>query len=121
MNERGDARPDWMSATRRVVLPRDMASNHARSENSPGEVSGPEARACAGLVAFHRGESRPLELMSHESEPGRVRIDYRSGDQEGVALCHVQGREDGTFEITGAVVDENRLNDDQIAAFEAGR
>ena len=92
----------------------------AACAEAPG-TPGPEARACAELVAFHRGESRPLELTGHESEPGRVRIDYRSGDQEGVALCHVQGREDGTFEITGAVVDENRLNDDQIAAFEAGR
>ena len=30
------------------------------------DTPGPEARACAGLVAFHRGESRRVEVLSHE-------------------------------------------------------
>jgi hypothetical protein len=83
------------------------------------DAPGPEARACAELAAFYLGESRPVELTSHESEPGRVRIDYRSGGQDGVALCQVKAREDGMFEVTGALVDENRLREDEISAFAA--
>ena len=104
----------------RLATPAIIGSLLAACAEVP-ETPGPEARACAQLVAFHRGEPGRLELTSHESEPGRVRIDYRSSDHEGVALCHLQGRADGTFEITGAVIDDNRVKDDEIAAFEAQR
>ncbi len=83
------------------------------------DTPGPEARACAELAAFYLGEPRPVELTSHESEPGRVRIDFRSSGRDGVALCQLKARGDGTFEVTGALVDENRLRDDEIAAFAA--
>ena len=104
----------------RLAILAIVGSLFAACAKAPDTPS-PEARACAELVAFYRGVPRPLELKSHASEPGRVRIDYRSKDREGVALCHVRGREDGGFEITAAVVDENRLKDEQIAAFEARR
>lgn len=73
------------------------------------------ATACLALVSFHRGVD--AELTGFASEAGRVRIDYRSADQEGVALCQVRTRDDASIEITGALVDENRLRDDEIDAF----
>ena len=102
----------------RLAILAIVATVLAACAEAPG-TPGPEARACAGLVAFYFGEPRPVELTRHESEPGRVRIDYRSGGQEGVAVCQVRAREDGTFEVTGALVDENRLRDDEIAEFAA--
>jgi hypothetical protein len=81
----------------------------------------PDAWLCAELVSHYLQQPSPIELARHENTPGRVHIEYRSGEQEGVALCQLRTREDGGFEVTGALVDENRLRDDELAAFEAGR
>jgi hypothetical protein len=89
-------------------------------------VSPPEAAACGRLVGFYLGVPAPIEVMDFEAEveTGKVRIDYRTTDAmnvplEGVALCRFRQSPDGVLEATDAFVDENRLLEQEIAAFNA--
>jgi len=81
--------------------------------------AGPLADRCGALVAFYLRlpavESRVAEVGS---EGGKVRIDYHSDERAGVALCSFSDS-GGTLTLTAALVDENRLRDDEIAAFNA--
>ena len=98
----------------------------------PGQVpEPPEAAACARLVGFYLETPVEVEVTGFETEPetGKVRIDYRSYrsrpaagqevPQEGVALCRFRAGPTGSLEATAAFVDENRLQDEEIAAFNA--
>ena len=89
---------------------------------------GPETEACGRLVSFYRGIQAPVDIVDSASEPetGKVRIDYRSTDGanlpiEGVALCRFQADAAGRLEATAALVDDNRLREDEIEAFNASR
>ena len=94
---------------------------------APEEVpEPPEAAACGRLVGFYLGAPSPVEVTGFAAEPetGKVRIDYRSADAmnvplEGVALCRFRRDPDGSLEATAAFVDESRLQDEEIAAFNA--
>jgi hypothetical protein len=88
----------------------------------------PEAKACGRLVAFYRSIHAPVEIVDWKSDPeaGKVRIDYRSSDGgnlqvEGVALCRFVADADGRLEASAALIDDNQLREDEIAAFNASR
>ena len=80
---------------------------------------GPLGTRCADLVGFYL-ELGAVDVTREDSEPetGKVQIDYAVGVREGVALCRFRA-DNGTLVATGALVDENRLRDDEIAAFNA--
>jgi hypothetical protein len=93
----------------------------------PGDP-GREAIACGDLVGFYLGASAPVDVTGSELDlsSARVRIDYRTTNRmnlpvDGVALCRFRERARGRLEVSGAFVDENRLGDDEIEAFNASR
>lgn len=90
---------------------------------------GPEGRACAELVAFYLDTGSPVEVTGGERNAGlqRVRIDFRTPaspqatPRDGVALCRFRSGADGRPVLTDAFVDDERLREDEIRAFEASR
>lgn len=90
---------------------------------APGEpaASGPRAARCAALVAHYLGVPA-VEVTRAEGDPGsaRVGIDYRLADRDGTALCRFE-EGPGALRVSAAIVDDNRLRDDQLAAFNASR
>lgn len=90
---------------------------------------GTEGRLCAELVAFYLDTDSPVELTGGERNPGmgRVRIDFRTPasasapSRQGVALCRFRSGPDGRLALKDAFVDDERLREDEIRAFEDAR
>lgn len=84
----------------------------------------PQAVECGALVAHYVGSPRPVAILGfeHDADSPRVRIDYRWMDGmnvpvQGSALCRFKLRLNGAVLVTDAIVDENRVPEDDVEAF----
>ena len=77
----------------------------------------PMGDRCGELVAFYLSVPQvETHLGEEDATTATVRIDWRTGEREGVALCRFESA-GAPLAIAAAFVDENRLDDEQIAAF----
>lgn len=72
---------------------------------------------CGELVAFYLSVPQVEAGLGEEDvESATVRIDWRTAEREGVALCRFEDAAP-PLEVAAAFVDENRIDDDQLSAF----